>query len=116
MPRERTTRRKSIYVKPKYDPALGPPPEAMEKDDVESLYADQRTHYKAPEDRELETLFEGKDADNEGNAEDRDGNGGGRRPKRKVSVEVFKCISLCSFAAWENVTSNFSPSVLQTRS
>ena len=119
MPRERTTRRKSIYVKPKYDPALGPPPEAMEKDEVESLYADQRTHYKAPEDRELETLFEGKDADNEGNAEDRDGNDGGRRPKRKVSVEVFLNvhISLCFFAPWDNVTSNFfSPSVLQTRS
>ena len=87
MPRERTTRRKSIYVKPKYDPALGPPPDAMEKDEVESLYADQRTHYKAPEDRELETLFEGKDADNEGNAEESNGNGGGRRPKRKVSLE-----------------------------
>ena len=85
MPRERTTRRKSIYVKPKYDPALGPPPDAMETDEVESLYADQRTHYKAPEERELETLFEGKDADNEDSAEDSGGKGGGRRPKRKVS-------------------------------
>ena len=84
MPRERTTRRKSIYVKPKWDPALGPPPDAMETDEVESLYADQRTHYRAPEDRELETLFEAKDADNGGNAEDGNGNGGGRRPKRKV--------------------------------
>ena len=85
MPRERKTRRKSVYVRPKYDPALGPPPDAMEKDEVESLYADQRTHYKAPEDRELETLFEGKDADNEGNAEEENnGHGGGRRPKRKV--------------------------------
>ena len=85
MPRERTTRRKSIYVKPKYDPALGPPPDAMETDEVESFYADQRTHYKAPEERELETLFEGKDADNEDSAEDSGGKGGGRRPKRKVS-------------------------------
>ena len=85
MPRERTTRRKSIYVKPKYDPALGPPPDAMETDEVESLYADQRTHYKAPEERELETLFEGKDAENEDSAEDSGSKGGGRRPKRKVS-------------------------------
>jgi len=86
MPRERTTRRKSIYVKPKWDPALGPPPDAMETDEVESLYADQRTHYRAPEDRELETLFEAKDADNGGNAEDGNGNGGGRRPKRKCAA------------------------------
>ena len=83
MPRERTTRRKSIYVKPKWDPALGPPPDAMENDEVESLYADQRANYKAPEDKEFETLFEEKDTGHDGKEEE-SSNGGGRRPKRKV--------------------------------
>ena len=72
-------------MKPKWDPALGPPPDAMENDEVETLYADQRANYKAPEDKEYETLFEEKDTGHDGN-EGESSNGGGRRPKRKVGA------------------------------
>ncbi len=73
MARDRTKRRKSVYVKSTSAEAkLGPPPDAMTLDEVERIYADQKANYQAPEENELETLFERR------GSEAGSGNGSGR--------------------------------------
>jgi hypothetical protein len=79
MPREKPTRRKSLYQKK--TSSLGPSPEHMEPDEVEKLYTDPRGNYKAPDESELETLFETKNDD--ATAAD---SGGEKRATRKCAA------------------------------